>query len=133
MVAGATYHYRVVVESAGGVVYGRDQTFTTQTVGGSLTLPDSRQWELVSPVNKHGGAILPIESEGGLIQSAADGGAMTYIADSPTELNPADNTATQYTQVFSDRAAGGGWSAQDIGPVHDTATGVQVGSPTEFW
>ncbi|HXB66171.1 MAG TPA: hypothetical protein VNV42_14975 [Solirubrobacteraceae bacterium] len=48
------YHYRVVASSPGGVDEGVDGTFSTQPVGGTLALPDGRQWELVSPPNKHG-------------------------------------------------------------------------------
>ena len=85
-----TYHYRVVaiVPSSGETLYGADTTFTTQPAGGEFVLPDGRQWELVSPPNKHGAGIEPINGEGGLIQAAAGGGAFTYIAIGPTESNP---------------------------------------------
>src|SRR5262249_22152530 len=56
------YHFRVVATSTGATVDGADQTFTTQTAGGELVLPDGRAWEMVSPPNKHGALIEPITS-----------------------------------------------------------------------
>ncbi len=47
-----TYHYRLILQTEFGIYEGSDQTFTTQAVGGELTLPDGRAWELVSPAKK---------------------------------------------------------------------------------
>ncbi len=78
---GTVYHFRVVAASNGETFYSPDQTFTTQTAG-SFTLADGRQWELVSPADKHGALILPI-NERGVMQAAANGDAMSYVADAP--------------------------------------------------
>src|SRR5262249_19347858 len=68
----ATYHSRVVVtaevepepERERGVYkqetfFGQDRLFTTQGSAQSASL-DGRQWELVSPVDKNGGLVVPL-------------------------------------------------------------------------
>ncbi len=129
-----TYHYRVVaiVPSAGETFYGADATFITQPAGGEFLLPDGRQWELVSPPNKHGAGIEPINVEGGLIQAAAGGGAFTYIAIGPTESDPVGNTAIEFTQLLSTRRGAGGWESQDIVTPHDAISTLTSGDETEY-
>jgi hypothetical protein len=118
------YHYRVVavVTSRGETVLGADGTFTTQPAGGEFALPDGRQWELVSPPNKHGARILPFETpaSGAAIQAAEDGGAIMYAANVPTELEPAGYASRE--EVRSVRGAQG-WSSRDIGVSHSSTTG----------
>jgi hypothetical protein len=124
------YHYRVVVESKIEVKPGTfevqtfvepDQTFVTQPVGTAFSLPDGRQWELVSPVDKHGTVIAPSGDSVGVQEAAASGAAMTYSASLPTEENPAGFAYSE--QVLSTRGAGG-WSSRDISPPHAEATGL---------
>jgi len=109
--AATVYHYRVVLESAGGAtVDGPDHTFTTQPSGSQLSLPDGRQWELVSPPDKNGAEIFP--QDGALMQAAANGSAITYYMGSPFagETSPAN---VMLAQAFSTRG-NSGWSTQDI-------------------
>ena len=138
---GTTYHYRVVIESElqiqPGVFRkvsfdGSDQTFTTQTVGGALVLPDGRAWELVSPADKHGGIIRPIEpaKEGDLVQASESGDAIFYGGAGPTEEKP-QGSAEGGSQIFSKRGPEG-WYSQDIMLPHRTATGVAIGHGTEY-
>jgi DNA-binding beta-propeller fold protein YncE len=129
LVLNTVYHYRVVASNVLGTADGPDETFITQTAGGELTLADGRQWEMVSPPVKEGGRLLPI-AESGIIQAAADGGAITYLAAAPTEANPA-GSATE-TQVFSVRGADGGWSSQDIQAPHERAPEVTAGNGEEY-
>jgi len=137
LLAGVTYHYRVVAVSelqVGKVelLDGPDQTFTTQALGGGTTLPDGRVWEMVSPADKQGAQIYAIgqySGEGAVIQAAADGDAMTYMTDAPTELQP--KGYTNLLQVFSTRGSGG-WASQDIAIPHDSATNVSVGNGEEY-
>jgi hypothetical protein len=128
--ASTAYHYRVVasVPSRSESIDGADRTFFTQPAGGALALPDARQWELVSPSNKHGSPISPI-SEVSLIQAAEDGDAMTYIAFGPTELEPQGNSNA--TQIFSTRGVNG-WASKDIATPHNAATGVSIGEGYEY-
>jgi hypothetical protein len=53
--ADTTYHWRVVVSSAGGTVAGGDHTFVYGTGGAGL--PDGRAYEMVTPVHKNGAQI----------------------------------------------------------------------------
>lgn len=118
---GTAYHFRVVATNAAHeVAYGADQTFTTPASGGEFTLPDGRAWEMVSPVDKHGARIEGITNEGGLIQAAEDGSAITYVADAPLVANPEGNPAIIESQIISKRGVGG-WSTQDIATPHETA------------
>lgn len=126
------YHYRVVVESEvePGVFEaeeGPDHTFTTQPAVVSPALPDGRQWELVSPPDKHGALIKPISE--GLVQASETGSAFTYLTDVPTEAEPAGNA--NVVQVLSSRG-GGGWSSQDIDTPHAQSAGITTGHGFEY-
>ena len=124
------YHYRIVVGNlVRGEVAGPDQTFTTQSTGAEFALPDGRGYELVSPPDKHGATIFPIQ-EGGIVEAAEDGGAMTYVSLEPTVAEPASNV--DYTQTLSRRAAGGGWSSSDIATYHNAPTSPRIGKGQEF-
>ena len=123
---GRQYHYRVVTVSEVEVTPGHvevhqfagpDRTFTTQ-IAGEFILPDSRQWQLVSPPEKHGALIEALgqdSNEGEPIQAAANGSAITYLADVPTEAAPQGNS--NHVQVFSARDPDG-WSSHDLALPH---------------
>ncbi len=139
LAAGTTYHYRLVVVSELEVEPGvvrpvafpdADRTFRTQIAGGGLVLPDGRQWELVSPPDKHGALIEPIRGAGGIPQASMAGGMMTYLTTTPTESNPAGYSLG--VQVLSTRGSGGGWSSQDISLPHAIPTDVSIGQGEEY-
>ena len=94
-------------------------------------LPDDRMWELVSPPNKHGAGLEPMATEGSVIQAAANGSALTYIANSPISSSPAGNRALEYAQVIS-RRTGGGWVSEDIATPHEEVAQMDVGSQVEY-
>jgi hypothetical protein len=127
LLAGTTYHYRVVASGAGAPVDGKDHTFVTQVGGGEFTLPDGRQYELVSPALKDGAEILGIggagETAGGgdATQASEAGTSVTYIANAPVGANLPGNTWS--TQIFSTRGAEG-WSSQDIAIPHEHAVEI---------
>jgi hypothetical protein len=122
--AANVYHYRVIATNAAHETFAsEDQTFTTQASGGTFALPDDRQWEMVSPPDKHGALIEPIGYYG-LIQASVDGSAFTYVATSPTEGQP--RGYSNNVQVLSARSADG-WSSQDIATSNDIATGLPLG------
>jgi hypothetical protein len=111
------YHYRVVVlseveVSAGSseiiALYEPGQTFATEQAGTEFELPDGREWELVSPPDKHGASIYPMLHQGGVIEAAEAGGAITYVADGPVGSNPQGNRALEVSQALSGRRLGGG-------------------------
>jgi WD40-like Beta Propeller Repeat len=125
--AGTTYHYRTVASDELGTVPAPDQTFTTpRAVGGESVLPDGRAWELVSPPDKHGGAIEPISPSSGVVQASEDGGGITYGAATPTVANPPGNLLFN-TRMLSTRGPGG-WSSQDISTPNEVATGLEFNS-----
>jgi hypothetical protein len=127
--ASSGYHFRVAasVPSRGETVDGVDGVFTTQALGGAFALPDGRQWELVSPPNKHG-APIGVQGEGP-IQASETGDAMTYYAYHPTELEPRGYVTA--IQLLSTRGAQG-WSSNDIALPHSGATGLPIGQGTEY-
>jgi hypothetical protein len=129
------YHYRVVGVSEIAPrefesFFGVDQTFTTQPAAGSGGSPllDGREWELVSPADKHGAQIKQIE-ESGVAQAAVGGDAMTFLVNSPTEGEPS-GYANQ-VQVLSTRGRDG-WAARDISTPHERATGMVLGLGQEY-
>ncbi len=128
-----TYHYRVIARNAlngpGEYVLGPDRTLTTQ--GEGSTLPDGRFWEQISPPNKHGAPLEPLTEEGGLIQAAARGGAITYVALGPVTGEAAGVRSPEDSQVLSRRDPSG-WATQDITTRHEEISLVAVGRPAEY-
>ncbi len=114
--AGTLYHYRLAATNSSNTTLSAAQTFTTQAITGAFTLPDKRGWELVSPVEKNGGAIQGFEENhgGGVLQAAASGpGAITYTSSSSFGGSEAQG-APQGSQYISRRNGAAGWSTQNI-------------------
>jgi hypothetical protein len=134
LLPGATYRYRLVATNslspAGGTA-GPDATFTTQPAAGSTLLPDDRGWELVSPPLKQGIPLGPISREGGVIQAAADGSAITYWAKGSILPESAGDVSVFNSQELSTRGASG-WATQDITTPHQTPIGATVGRLSEY-
>ncbi len=129
------YHYRVVATSEpqpGEIetLYSPDRTFTTQAAKGSFSLPDGRQWELVSPSNKRGALIASNRADGeSVVQAAADGGALAYHTSTPTEQDPA-GYAFSVTVLSTHGAAG--WSSLDISEPNLAAVHQRSSKGNEF-
>jgi hypothetical protein len=133
--AGTVYHYRVVAfsETTPGHLEefdGADQTLTTQAASATADLLDGRQWELVSPADKHGALFLPIGE--GVIKAAAQGNAIAELASQPSEAEP--QGYSNYVSVLSTRGVDG-WSSQVIAPphAHGTAVSVNLGQELRFF
>jgi DNA-binding beta-propeller fold protein YncE len=124
-----TYHFRVIVQNTHGQVVGEEVIFTTQGQGGELVLPDSRQWELVSPPDKQGATIGGIP-ETGVIEAAASGDAISYLANAPVQAE-APGSAGSGIQALARRGTAG-WSSSVIAPPHQRATGAGVGTAPEY-
>jgi hypothetical protein len=75
-------------------------------------LPDSRGWELVSPVEKNGGRVDPPETiaKGGDLQAAAQGGAITYSSATSFAGGSGAPLGSQYLASRT----GSGWATQNI-------------------
>jgi DNA-binding beta-propeller fold protein YncE len=130
---GTSYHFRLGAENeAGGhlnTTHGQERVFITQGAGIELKLPDGRAWELVSPAEKLGSLILPIE-ETGVVQAAASGDAISYLANAPIEAKP-QGTYPGGSQILSTRSAAT-WSSENLSAPHDGVTGISVGSGKEI-
>lgn len=131
--AATVYHYRVVAtNSAHETEYAKDQTFTTRMTGSEFALPDNRAYELVSPANKHGAVIggLSEQAEGGVIETAETGNAITYVTKAPIVEAPASNTI-EGSQVISRRVPGA-WQTMDLATPHNAPSGVNLGNGAEY-
>jgi hypothetical protein len=133
LVPGTTYHYRLLVENTDTheLLPTTDRTFSTQGVGTSV-LPDGRVWEMVSQPDKHGIPLEGITHEGGLIEAAADGSGLAYIARGPTDSEPASNRSIEPQQLLATRSAPGVWSTQDLTTPHRAPAGLTPGNPSEY-
>jgi hypothetical protein len=121
------YSFRLIASSSVEAVEGSKQSFITQRVTG-FALPDGRQWEMVSQPQKLGGLIEPIQ-ETGLVEASASGDAISYLADTPTESEPAGYS--NRTQVLSTRGPSG-WGSVDLTTPHIRGTGASVGMGQEY-
>ena len=130
-----TYYYRVIARSSQGSVESQlsAQTFFVTLPSAAGKLADSREWELVSPPRKEGLLeAISAGEPGAVIQSAADGDAVTYgEPDSGPAGEAQGNRSIQTTQFLSTRGEGG-WSTQDITTPHDKGEGTVPGEPPEY-
>lgn len=128
---GTTYYYRVTATNSLGTVRGMGHSFTTQPAGAEFALPDGRQYELVSPPEKHGTETrgMGSYSGGGVVQASENGERITYITLEPPEVNPPSNANA--AQLLSTRGPNG-WSTEDISPPYAAPTGPVVGNGTEY-
>jgi DNA-binding beta-propeller fold protein YncE len=123
------YRFRVVARNVYGTETSPVESFVTQRQSALTTLPDGRQWELVSPPDKHGAYIYPFTELGFAAQASVNGDAMTFLTSVPTESEPQG-----YVEVEQVLAARGpdGWVSRDISTPHERATGVAVGEGGEY-
>lgn len=125
------YHFRVVATNEEGSDSGADATFTTEEAGGPLTLLDGRQWELVTPPNKHGALIESGRTEEGVIQAAANGSGIVYYASAPVTGEEAGSRSPEQTSVLSRRGPAG-WHTEDLEVRHDEGNGLVLHKGTEY-
>jgi hypothetical protein len=113
-----TYRFRVVSTNNQGITVGigelqKERIFTTDELSPVFALPDGRGWEMVSPVEKNGGEIQGFGANhgGGVIQAAAQGGAITYTSAS-SFADPLGSPGPN--QYVSTRGAAGGWTTGNV-------------------
>ncbi|HEX4669369.1 MAG TPA: hypothetical protein VH275_05285 [Solirubrobacterales bacterium] len=106
------YRYRPVATNSAATTIGPEHVLTTEEATNVHPPIDGRGFELVSPVDKDGGAIAAPESlfGGGAFQAAAAGSVITYSSASSFAGGAGAPGATQY---LSARGAGG-WSTENI-------------------
>jgi hypothetical protein len=107
------YHYRLVTVNSVGTVVTSDHVFTTQSAVALTGLIDGREWELVSPADKHGALIEPSEGRFGDVQAAAGGMSVGYLADEPVTSSPPGDAGVY---VLSSRKPNGNWGSLEILP-----------------
>ncbi len=131
--ANTTYHYRVIATNEDGSSESAQssETFFTTLPSALGVLADHREWEQVSPAEKHGALVEPISREGALIQASADGSAIAWTASSPVSGEGRGNRRPEPVQVLSTRS-GDGWSSQDIATPHTKGEGFEPGEGTEY-
>jgi DNA-binding beta-propeller fold protein YncE len=88
-------------------------------------LPDGREYQLVSPTDKHDGAVLPNQDDG-IVRAATDGSAITFDSHGPLVEDPASSRGPEPSQNLSRRIPGVGWETQDLTTPHTRPTGYIV-------
>lgn len=122
--AGTTYHFRFLASNLVGTHYGADHTFTTQTAGEEVSLPDSRAYEMVSPPQKNGAQVIQTDRAGGIIEAAESGEGMAYVTNAPVGSEPMSNPFA--TQVLARRGQQA-WTNSDISVPGEYGTRVGEG------
>src|SRR6204780_5643882 len=71
--------------------------------------------------------------EGGVIQAAENGSAISYFAYAPIGTNPQGNRSFAYTQLLSSRTSPGVWGTQDIATRQENVQGlISDGDQSEY-
>jgi hypothetical protein len=128
------YYYRVLANSLlGGPVEGLASPNTFTTLPSPTVLPDGRAWEMVSPPEKHGGAIeaLPRGNKGGVIQASANGNAIAWLATAPVVGEPEGNRSFELSQLMSIRGSEE-WQTRSLETPHHNGAGLLNPSPTQY-
>lgn len=108
----SVYRFRVVATSSEGTTPGPERSLGTEAATNVFRLLDNRGWEMVSPVDKNGGAIQGFGQNfgGDVLQAAADGNSVTYSSADSFGVPQGAPAASQYLA----RRGGGGWSSDNI-------------------
>ncbi len=125
------YFYRVIANNEHGTAVSSQSTFLTMLPSSEGVLLDNRQWELVSPVERHGATPEPISEEGALIQAAADGNSLAWTASAPFTREAEGNRAPEPVQAISGRGSEE-WSSKNITTPRNKGEGVSTGEPAEY-
>ncbi len=110
--ADTAYRFRVVTSNREGTEVGPVRSLRTDEVSPLFTLPDGRGWELVSPLDKNGGEIQGFGGNrgGGVIQAAAQGGAVTYTSASSFAAPQGSPGPGQYVSTRGET----GWATENV-------------------
>jgi DNA-binding beta-propeller fold protein YncE len=128
----AAYEYRVLASNADGSSEGVPSPNTFTTLPLASVLPDHRAWELVTPPDSHGASVeLPRENRAGLIQAAANGDAIAWLASGPVVGEPQGSRSFEPAQLISVRTPQG-WQTESLETPHNRGSGLHNPSPTEY-
>jgi hypothetical protein len=109
----SVYRFRVVATNSLKTTTGPERSLGTEAPSNAFALLDNRGWEMVSPVDKNGGAIQAPEAifGGGVFQAAANGQSLAY--SSADSFGAGAQGAPAGSQYIATRN-GGGWQTQNI-------------------
>lgn len=113
LASSTSFRYRLRATNSTESVVSVVRPFATAPPTNAFELLDHRGWEMVSPIEKDGGAVQPpgTISGGGVFQAAAGGGAFTFSsADSFGEGAQGTPSGSQY---LADRS-GSGWMTANV-------------------
>lgn len=112
LTSNTTYRFRMVATNEKGTAVGIERSLGTQTPTNAFALLDDRGWEMVSPIDKNGGAIQFPGTifGGGAFRAAGDGQSLAY---SSADSFAGGAGAPAGSQYLATRAAGG-WLTQNI-------------------
>ena len=102
----STYHFRVVATNPGGTAFGPDMSFTTFALPNTVSLPDGRKYEMVSPSQKTG-EVIPPEPEGALSGSCHECLPGEPVNTMPMQAAPDGNSVLYEGQPFTGGLASG--------------------------
>lgn len=107
------YRYRLLATNSADTTPGPERRFGTEEATNTVRVLDRRGWEMVSPVDKNGGAIQGFGENfgGGVLQAVADGNSLTY--SSADSFGGAPQGAPAASQYLARRGAGG-WASENI-------------------
>jgi hypothetical protein len=108
---GSTYHFRVAAISSAGSTFTADRTLATYRA--PVSLPDSRVYEQVSPVDKNGASV---QGEPNAVQASIGGESVTFFANSGI---PGGTGAQQFPSYLATRSPTD-WSTQGLLPPAST-------------
>ncbi len=108
-----TYRYRTIATNSASTAISPEHKFGTEEATNVVRVLDNRAWEMVSPIDKNGGAIQGFGGNfgGDVLQASADGNTVTY--SSADSFGTAPQGAPAASQYLARRGAGG-WASENI-------------------
>lgn len=112
LASATAYRYRLLATNSAGTTPGPERGFGTEDPTNEVRVLDRRGWEMVSPVDKNGGAIQGFGENfgGGVLQASAGGDALTYSSADSFGAPQGAPAASQYLA----RRGAGGWASENI-------------------
>jgi hypothetical protein len=106
------YRFRVKATNEAGVATGPERFLGTEDPTNAFALLDGRGWEMVSPVDKSGGAVQSPEAifGGGDFQAATNGLSFTYSSADPFAQAKGAPPGSQYLAVRTTA----GWETENV-------------------
>ncbi len=125
----SAYYLELIASNSHGSDTGTPQPNTFTTLPSPSVLPDNRAWEMVSPPDKHDAGVEGLPHEGGaMIEAAADGNAISWVANGPVVSEPEGSRNPEPTQLLSQRTDSE-WQTQSLETPHTRGGGIEEVHP----